>query len=665
MKILIVTRENTPDKRYGLAKSLTPILNELQAQHVEMGYISQADAGERSISALRTIHILLVKTFNRFFTQTEFSALLWGILERLNMGRLAAQVMAREHYTHVHCQDPIIAAGYRWFARIRWFVKLRRGHTARWGLTEHGFGSYIQAFHEDGAILSGRTMRWLRKWETKILLKAHWVITPTPRGLQQLARDLAVYPIPKTWVSILHPCPTLRRYSKAEARQQLGWTTSDVYLLAVGRFTALKQFPALIQTCALLQHPHWQLVLVGEGDNNALQQLAIGLKIADRVSFTVSDDMGLYYSAADIYMSVSTTEAFGLANLEAMSMGLPTICTAVGGVPDVVGSGAYLIPAQDNRALLYALQTLLDDENKRRNWAERAQQWIKLYPSVKEITAVYLAVYRGESVPEITHHLELPAFQLFETWQQTVSQWAVCPLPPRLTLPQNANILIIAPHPDDETLGCGGTLALLKQRDCHVKVIMVTDGRRGDPLNYLAGEDVIARRQQETLAALTVLGIDDVEFLNQEDSNYRHSVALSERFNEILNTFRTDWLLLPSVLDYHRDHVAISLSVLEVWQKRGWRERVFFYETWAPVPASHVVDISAVFELKQQATHCHQLPLKYCDYDAFSTGMAMYRGLYLVEQKGRYAEAFMELKADSWQKILLQLMDVRQNILKP
>jgi len=207
MKILIVTRENTPDKRYGLAKSLTPILTALQAQNNQIGYISQTDAGARSLAALRTIHHLLVKLMGRFFTQTEFAFLLWGILERLNMGRLAAQVMAREQYTHVHCQDPIIAAGYRWFARIRWFIKLRRGHTARWGVTEHGFGSYSQAFHEDGARLSGQTMRWLRNWERKILLKAHWVITPTPRGLQQLARDLAVYPLPKTWFSIPHPCP--------------------------------------------------------------------------------------------------------------------------------------------------------------------------------------------------------------------------------------------------------------------------------------------------------------------------------------------------------------------------------------------------------------------------------------------------------------------------
>lgn len=658
MKLLIVTRENLPDKRYGLGKSLAPILTELQRRGIEIGYLCQADTGVRSLAVLRTLHRILNGLLGRFFKHTEFSSLLWGILERLNMGRLAAQVMARDRYTHVHCQDPLIAAGYRWFARIRWFTHLRRGHTARWGVTEHGFGCYAQAFHEDGARLGTRTLRWLRNWEAKILLKAYWVMAPTQLGLAQLARDLAIYPPPATWYRIPHACPTLKRYPKFAARQQLGWKADGVYLLAVGRFAPLKQFHELVQACALLKHPHWHLVLVGEGDWTPLQTLAAELKLAERIHFAVSDDMGLFYSAADIYVSVSRTEAFGLANLEALALGLPAICTAVGGVPEVVGSGAWLLSPQDPRALVYALQTLLDDVNTRQSWADRAEQWVRLWPSLPEIATAYLAMYRGEPLPELTHRLELPAFNFFSTWHRQVNAWPLCPLPPALELPRSANILVIAPHPDDETLGCGGTLALLAQRECHVKVVVVTDGGQGDPAGYFAGEDIVARRYQETRCALAVLGIDDVEFLHQADGNYQPTPEISAKFREIMETFRTDWLLLPSVLDYHRDHVAISLSVLDVWQQRGWQERVFLYETWGTVPATGVVDISAVLDLKKRATQCYQLPLKYCDYTAVSMGMATYRGLYLTEQQ-HFAEAFMELDAESWYAVLTCLMKLR------
>lgn len=662
MKILMVTRESHADKRYGLGKSLTPVIVELERRGNTVGYLCQADAGIRSLNGLRRLHGGLVRLLGRYFTQTEFVPLLWGILERLNMGRLAAKVMARERYTHVHCHDPIIAAGYRWFARLRWFIQLRRGHTARWGVTEHGFGCYTQAFHEDGARLGTATMRWLRRWEAKILLKAHWVMTPTHSGLAQLGRDLSIYPIPPTWYAIHHARPILNSYPKETARQHLGWATDILYIIAVGRFAELKQMPALVRACARLPQQQWRLVLIGENDSVTLQNLAAELGIAAHLQFAVSDDMGWYYSAADIYVSTSITEAFGLANLEALIMGLPAICTAVGGVPEVVGSGAWLIPAREPEALVQALQTLAEDGIARQQWSQRARHWTNHWPDVRTVADAYVAMYQGcplsQGVGENSQYVvKLPT--VWANWHQQVAQWPICPLPPVLTLPNQGKILMIAPHPDDETLGCGGTLALLRQRGCQVKVIIVTDGSQGDPCGYLAGDSVVNCRQRESLAALQILGIDDVVFWHEPDGNYRHTTTLADRFQAIFSDYAADWLLLPSVLDYHRDHAAISLSVLEVWQQLGYRERVFLYETWAAIPANWVVDISNVFHLKQQATRCYELPLKYCDYLKACTGMANYRGLYLVEQQGQFAEAFMELTATSWQSTLTHFFAMR------
>jgi len=655
MKILMVTRENNADKRYGLGRSLAPLIDELTKRGIEVGYLCQADAGERGLSILRSSHALLVKLFGRFFRHTEFASLSWGIIERLNMGRLAVKVMAREHYTHVHCHDPIIAAGYHWFA------SLRPRHTARWGLTEHGFGCYAQAFHEDGARLGTGVMRWLRRWEAKILLKAQWVITPTHSGLAQLGRDLSVHPIPATWQAIYHPRPVLNSYPKAEARQRLGWATEDIYIIAVGRFAELKQFPALIRACSYLQHPHWKLVLIGEGDQTPLRALANDLNIADRVDFAVSDDMGLYYSAADIYVSTSTTESFGLANLEALVMGLPCVCTAVGGVPEVLGSGARLVPARNTFVLVEALQGLIDDAASRQYWAQQARQWVHNWPpDVSGIADAYLAMYQAAPAPDFNHP-PAPSASLWQDWQQQVSQWQICPLPRVLDLPQKANILVIAPHPDDEVLGCGGTLALLQQKGCHIKVVIMTDGSQGDPLKYAKG-DVIKCRQRESIAALNSLGIDDIVFLGEADGDFRYTPALGAKITSILDNFAPCWILLPSVLDYHRDHIAVSLSALRVWQARGYRERVFLYETWGAVPATWVVDISPVYALKQQAMECYKIPLKYCDYTTAINGLAKYRYLYLNEKgSGRHAEAFIELETSSWRSVLTLLFGIREH----
>jgi len=647
----MVTREHHADKRYGLGRSLAPLIEELTRRNIEVAYLCQADAGNRSLAALRSLHGLLVKLFGRFFTKTQFIPLLWGIFERINMGRLAAKVMAKQHYTHVHCHDPIIAAGYRWFAR------LRLCHTARWGITQHGFGSYAQAFHDEQIYLGTRVMRWLRRWETKILLKAHWVIIPTHSSLKQLERDLSIYPIPKTWQVISHSCSNLNYYSKPEARQRLGWSTEDIYIIAVGRFIELKQFPVLIQACAHLQYPSWKLVLIGEGDHTPLQTLATDLGINEHLDFAISDDMGLYYSAADIYISTSLTESFGLANLEALFMGLPSICTAVGAVPEVLGSGARLVPAQNTFALVEALQTLLENADTRQYWAQQARKWAQNYPDVSAITDAYIAIYQDQALPELTKQLTYTR-DFWQDLHQQVNKWQACPLPKSLDLPQDANILVIAPHSDDECFGCGGTLALLKQKDCNIKVVIMTDGSKGDPLNYANG-NVINCRQKESIAALNILGIDDIVFLDETDGNFQYTTEIAKKLSLILDDFVADWIFLPSTLDYHRDHIAVSLSVLNVWQQRGYRERVFLYEIWEPVPATWIVNVSKVVALKQQAMQCYQLPLKYGDYSAAITAIMRYRGFYFMQQSEQYAEAFIELEATSWRSVLSQLFNLR------
>jgi glycosyltransferase involved in cell wall biosynthesis/LmbE family N-acetylglucosaminyl deacetylase len=663
MKILMVTRESLTDRRYGLNKSLAPLIAEIEQRGIEVGYLCQANVGERSLAWLQTIHNRLVKLGGHYFTHTEFSPLLWGIFERLNMGRLAAKVMVQERYTHVHCHDPIIGAGYRWFARIRWLASLRRGHTARWGVTEHGFGCYAEAFHIDGARLGTKVMQWLRRWEAKILLKAHWVVTPTRSGLTQLSRDLSIYPLPKTWYAISHPRPTLTHYSQREARQRLGWVATTIYIIAVGRLVPLKQFPNLIKACANLPYSHWKLVFIGEGDRTGLQALGTQLGMGDKLDFAVTDDMGLYYSAADIYVSVSLTESFGLATLEALVMGLPTICTAVGGVAEVVGSGARLIPADDNQALNNALQSFLAARETRQYWSQQALQWVQTWPNTQTIAEAYLAIYqdiplKSALVPQ-PQSPGLPNwFFPFTNWQQQIQSWPLCPLPALLELPQQARILLIAPHSDDEILGCGGTLALLRQNGCHIKVVIITDGKEGDPLGYSA-ENVVIHRQRESIAALHLLGIEDVVFLNQPDSHYQHTTQLATQLADLLNSYAAEWLFLPSVLDFHRDHIAIGLSLLEIWQQNGCLERVFLYEIWSPVPATKVVDITSVFSLKRQALQCYELPLKYGNYLSACAGMASYRALYL-KQSGQYAEAFLELKKESWSIVLTQLLTLRE-----
>lgn len=244
-------------------------------------------------------------------------------------------------------------------------------------------------------------------------------------------------------------------------------------------------------------------------------------------------------------------------------------------------------------------------------------------------------------------------------WQRKIAQFEPCPLPRSLELLEGGKVLVVAPHPDDEILGCGGTLALLRQRACQIKVVIVTDGGAGDPLNYTGG-DVVNVRQQEAIAALGTLRITDVVFLNEQDGCFRASSSFSEKMSSIIREFQPDWLFLPSILDYHRDHVAIGLSVVNSWEKSGCCGRAFFYEIWAPLPADTVVDITQVLDEKRKAVSCYALPMKYRDYREAMLGLAAYRGLYLPSSgQPLYAEAFLELKCKRLNVILSALMRLR------
>jgi LmbE family N-acetylglucosaminyl deacetylase len=208
-----------------------------------------------------------------------------------------------------------------------------------------------------------------------------------------------------------------------------------------------------------------------------------------------------------------------------------------------------------------------------------------------------------------------------------------CPLPQPLDLALARKVLVFVPHPDDESLGCGGTLARLALL-CSVKVVLVTDGSGAGGLPDGAG----AVRQAEFVRALACLGVTDSMQLNQPDGAFESSSALMHRVQQLLNEYKPDWVFLPSPLDYHRDHVRIAAFLEPLCRRAASVEQLLFYEVWAPVPATHVVDITDHVEVKRLAIAEHATAMVCGDYQRAVDGLNNYRGLYLG--KGRVAEAF-------------------------
>ena len=389
MHILMVTRETAGERRYGIGRSLAPLTDELSRRGIAVDYICQSDLGRRASKLMLSLYRRLSVSRLRGIGRTDWPILFYILIERMNMGRLAAKLAEQRKATHVHCHDPIIAAGFRFFSAFR-----PRVRSIRWGVTEHGFGCYMSAIQDDGIRIGPTMIRALRRWEASILRAADWVVAPTHAAMKRVADDLRIASLPIHWRAIHHPRVSVSRYPKAEARSRLEWDGGRVYLLAIGRIAPVKQFPMLIDACSRTTHAdRLQLVILGEGDSSGLRAQGRQVGLRHDILISETDDVGLYLSAADVYVSASGSESFGLANLEALSAGVASICTAVGGVPEVVGDGAILISPNLN-SLTESLQRLLDDHTLRQAVATKGQARADSWPSLAEIADRYETLYR-------------------------------------------------------------------------------------------------------------------------------------------------------------------------------------------------------------------------------------------------------------------------------
>lgn len=136
--------------------------------------------------------------------------------------------------------------------------------------------------------------------------------------------------------------------------------------------------------------------------------------------------------------------------------------------------------------------------------------------------------------------------------------------------------LVVAPHPDDETLCCGGTIMNFIERGDKVKVVIVTDGRYGAPSEELRGtEELVRIRKGEALRVFKILGVEDFEFLNFEDSKTSQKrKEVEEKLLKILHDYNPDVVFSPSPFDRHTDHAEIGKIMMKLFPSS------YFYVIW-------------------------------------------------------------------------------------
>ena len=210
---------------------------------------------------------------------------------------------------------------------------------------------------------------------------------------QNTANDLAkYYGLPPQNISLIYPScqPEYRPHTASEVavvRQRLG--LPEGYVLHVGAISPKKNLTTLLKAFALARQQGYagHLVLAGprytKMRDEALPALAAELGIADVVLFTGAvpqADLPALYASASLFVFPSLYEGFGIAPLEAMACGVPTLVAAAGATPEVVGqNGLIARNPTDARELANLMLSVLLDKAAATKWSALSLQQAKLF----------------------------------------------------------------------------------------------------------------------------------------------------------------------------------------------------------------------------------------------------------------------------------------------
>jgi len=208
-----------------------------------------------------------------------------------------------------------------------------------------------------------------------------------------------------------------------------------------------------------------------------------------------------------------------------------------------------------------------------------------------------------------------------------------------------SRVLVISPHPDDESIGCGGTLRRHVVDGDVVHAIFLTSGEKGGHGRSI--EETGQMREREAAEAAAILGISRFEFWRQPDGAFRGTRQLVERLRTKIEEWKPETIYVThdgEMLPDHRAAAQMVRRVLTGFQSFSVKPIVHMYEVWTPLQQmDEIVDISPYIEVKRAAIRAHKSQCDVVRFDEAAIGLNRYRGALHSWPGGDYAEVFMRV----------------------
>lgn len=207
----------------------------------------------------------------------------------------------------------------------------------------------------------------------------------------------------------------------------------------------------------------------------------------------------------------------------------------------------------------------------------------------------------------------------------------------------SGNVLVLAPHEDDEVFGCGGAIIKhVKQHD-NVKIVFFTDGSSGFPDGFRPSEKeksaLVKTREDEARQAAETIGLDDLVFMGYKDGGLVANKNNISFLAQLIREYKPETIYVPTVNDTNHDHAELAKIFSQCFSAFSDRAIIFQYDVWNPMSANTILDIDAEIEQKKKAISVYKSQLRCRDYLAAIMGLNSYRGA--IHGRSKYAESYL------------------------
>lgn len=226
--------------------------------------------------------------------------------------------------------------------------------------------------------------------------------------------------------------------------------------------------------------------------------------------------------------------------------------------------------------------------------------------------------------------------------------------------------LVLAPHPDDEVIGCGGAIIKHVQNNDPVHVIIMTDGAQGDlelaqkiqSNNHyeLDVQEYIELRKKECQNAGIILNYGIPKFWGIRDRTLEYGEKFVLMVLDQIDALMPSYVYVPSLYEMHPDHRTLAMIALEaVRRSKSCNPRLIMYEIGRPIPSPNLLlDITDVWEQKLDAVNCFKSQLRVKSFDEYVFALNRFRA-YTLPQYVKNAEAYLSISIKDLKKSVVDI----------